>query len=438
MLKGNTQLIIRAETLEQQSREEIREKNYDAAVLLLEEAIQIYDKLGYTVQVENLRNRVASLKQLKEKTEDVQLILEENTSDKSDDEIITLEKKGNGVLEIARKLALDNKFDEALNRYNEALQIFESINSDFECKQILWQINEIKEYQRVQNSPNVKNINLNVKDIVTLSFAEKRRRKLQSGTYNQQSGGLKVEKKKSEALKDTNIKPDAARSKLFNQMREKSKKEMEAEQQKVSYLHAQEELRQKQMQEKREKYRLIQEQKKHADELQSEAERLLDEGNRYIRDKKYTEAKSSYLKSIDLFRKLGWTQQVGILEEELRNINRYKMEESKKQQQIQAIKQKEQEQYQKRIEETKSLQAQIKQEQSKIVTLSPESRSILTKIKLLKGKIEKEEKLGKIKRVLERYRIIIELYKSIPKEEADFSAEISAIESKITELKEKM
>ena len=67
MLKGNTQLIIRAETLEQQSREEIREKNYDAAVLLLEKAIQIYDKLGYTVQVENLRNRVASLKQLKEK-----------------------------------------------------------------------------------------------------------------------------------------------------------------------------------------------------------------------------------------------------------------------------------------------------------------------------------------------------------------------------------
>ena len=68
---------------------------------------------------------------------------------------------------------------------------------------------------------------------------------------------------------------------------------------------------------------------------------------------------------------------------------------------------------------------------------SPEVKKKLEKIKLLKEKAAKEEKLGKFPRVIGRYEYILELYKSIPKDIIDLSAEILEIEKKLSIIRTK-
>jgi hypothetical protein len=69
--------------------------------------------------------------------------------------------------------------------------------------------------------------------------------------------------------------------------------------------------------------------------------------------------------------------------------------------------------------------------------LPPEMRRNLEKITHLLEKAEKEEKQNNYKRVIGRYKYILELYHLIPNDLIDFTAEVSEIEKKLAELKNK-
>jgi hypothetical protein len=64
----------------------------------------------------------------------------------------------------------------------------------------------------------------------------------------------------------------------------------------------------------------------------------------------------------------------------------------------------------------------------------PEIKAKLEKIELIKEKADKEESLNKLGRVLERYKYILKLYLSIPKETVDLTQKISNIKQKISQL----
>ncbi|MFX1493093.1 MAG: hypothetical protein ACFFBZ_02295, partial [Promethearchaeota archaeon] len=167
-------LLKQAEDLEKQSKNEIKNKNYNVAISCLLNAKDIYTRLGLTGQVGILLKEIVRLKNLaKEEVRPVFLKKEEikpnfpkkeeiksrsptiDITPPKDTEIKmeingkdVLESKGNRLLEEARYLALNDELNESIKMYNEAYDIFKKINHTYECKQILWQINEIKEYQK--------------------------------------------------------------------------------------------------------------------------------------------------------------------------------------------------------------------------------------------------------------------------------------------------
>ena len=158
-----------------------------------------------------------------------------------------------------------------------------------------------------------------------------------------------------------------------------------------------------------------------------------------INNGEFNEAKDFYKKAIEIFKTLGWYDQVDILYTEIKNLEKYKTDylkkrtyESRKQQQTEEYLQKRtdaliQEKNQKDALKLASMQG-----------LPPGIKNILEKINMLKDKAEKEEKASKYERALNRYRYILELYDTIPSDKIDVTKDVSEIEETIIELKDKI
>lgn len=102
------------------------------------------------------------------------------------------------------------------------------------------------------------------------------------------------------------------------------------------------------------------------------------------------------------------------------------------------LKTKNEAQFQQRIDKvlTEKKRYEHKQIES-LKEIPPQIKGKLEKINLLKEKVEKELKLGRIERVKGRYEYIIELYKSIPKSIVNSSFEILEIERILSSLGDK-
>ncbi|MFX0058592.1 MAG: hypothetical protein ACFE85_16460 [Candidatus Hodarchaeota archaeon] len=432
MQNRNDDLLKEAEDLENQSKIEIINKNYDSAISLLLKAKDIYSQVGLTGQVGILIREIIRLRNLN--AEEKKLIkpakiFVEDVKIEDDKEF---ENKGNIFLEEARELALDGDLNEAIKVYNDAYNIFKKVNSEFECKQILWQINEIREYQKWEDSHKSKGIKVAVKDIVALSTAEKRRLKIQKELETKK----KVEKltKKPKIVEEEKIQP-----KLFQELTEKAKIEEERKRVEKIILQEQQELRKEKIIERGEKLRQIREKKKREESLLKEAEENLDKAKQSIKKNLFDEAKLYYENAIGLFNELGWYNQVKTLQRELFNINVYKKEAEQKLQHEIMLKQRSHEEFQKRVTSTLSEQKIYQEKQLKrLSALPPEIKNKLEKAKLIKEKAEKEEELKRYSRVIGRYEYLLELYESIPSDFVDLSEEISEVEKKISELKEKL
>jgi hypothetical protein len=421
-----------AEDLENLSKIEIKKNNYDSAISLLLQAKDIYSQLGLTGQVGILIREIVRLRNLnlnKKKVIEppktfIQKIKEENNK--------KTENTGIELLENARNFALEGDLNEAIKFYNDAYNLFKKMNSDFECKQILLQINEIKEYQKWEQSNKSKGVKVTVKDIVALSNAEKRRLKIQEQLEPKKQ--LKIVQSEPKVVKEERIEP-----KLFQQLTEKAKLEEEMKKRELMILQEQQELRKQKIRERGEKLREIQEKKKREESLIKEAEQNLDKAKDCLNKNKFDEAKLYYEKAIEIFNELGWFNQVKTIQRELFNIDVYKKEKEKKLQQEIFIKQKTEEEFQKRVVKTLSEQYTYQEQQlKKLSVLPPDIKIKLDKANLIKEKIKKEKELKNYSRVLGRYQYLLELYKSIPKDNIDLSEEISEIEKKISELKEKL
>jgi len=441
-------LIKEAEELEKQSKIEIKNKNYDSAISLLLKAKDLYTQLGLTGQVGIVIKEVVRLKNLKrdqkipatpsvDEIPNAETLIPNTPYSKEakpaiKKDTVPLETKGNQILEEARNLAIQDNFTQAIKLYNEAYTLFKKLNHTYECKQILWQINEIKEYQRWGQHRKSKGMNVAVKDIVSLAAAEKRRLTIQKS----------LEEPKRERLTRIEpkiIEPEIEKHKLFQQISAKAKEAEVKKKIHSTILQEQQEKRKQLREERREKLKNIQEEKKREDLLTKNAEELLDKGNKSIQKKQYDDAKSYYEQAIEIFSNLGWHNQVKTLQSELRNLSIYKIEEERKMQQANFTKQQSQEKFQKRISSMLSEQERFKEKQmERMMMLPPEIKSKLEKAKLIKEKAEKEEKMDKFERVINRYQYILDLYKSIHKDSIDLSEEISNTEKIISELKKKL
>ena len=451
-------LLKQAEELEKESKNEIKNKKYNAAISLLLNAKDIYARLGLTGQVGILLKEIVRLKNLEKeepkpaslKKEELKPIVLKKEELKStsptiditppiDTKIImeingkdVLESKGTQLLEEARYLALNNELNESIKIYNEAYDIFKKINHTYECKQILWQINEIKEYQKWGKSRKAKGIQVPVKDIISLAAAEKRRlwiqNQLQKGN---RAGSVQTDESKTKAKE----KKETKSYKLFEQRIKKEKLEEERRTAELKLLKEQQEQRKQITGEREEKIRKLREQKQTEDTLRKIAEDFLDIAKKSVQRRVYDEAKLNYEKAIEIFTGLGWSSQVKVLKQELWNVDRYKKEHEEKVESYALSRQKSEEEFQKRV---KTMKSDYIKYQDRVVEqmrdLPSEVKAKLEKIDLLKEKAAKEESLNKLGRVLERYKYILKLYLSIPKETIDLTDEVSNIKQKISQL----
>ena len=450
MLNRDTELLKEAEELEKQSKIAIRDKNYGLAIQVLMKAKDTYTKIGLTGQVSIIIKEIVRLKNLtrdadvsltlsKEKKSvpetrsQFKISLEKIKETKSEDTSIS-EANGYQILENARVLALEDKYEEATKLYNEAYSLFKHLNYDYECKQILWQINEIREYQRWAQLRKSKGIQLNLRDIVSLASAERRRKKIQKGLGVRKTpieiAGVKPKKTRE---------PPKTTRKLFEQMKVNDQREENLKKQTYSIAIEQQEQRKLKSKEQRDKIQLYREKKKQEEELISKGQEILGKGNQKLKQKDYDAAKVLYTQAIELFTQLGWHDQITILQKELYNIDLYKKEEELKLKKASYSKIKEEQDFQKRVSEVlnEKQKYQVKQ-QERQRALSPEIKSKLEKVELVRAKADKEESMNKFSRVLARYQYILSMYNSIPKDIVDLSEQISEVEQKILDLKAKL
>lgn len=453
MPSQNADLLKKTEQLIFQSKIAIRNKNYTSAISSLLIAKDIYTKLGLTGEIGIVIKEIVRLKNL-EKEESVSLTVSKNkfitpndripfkshlnneTVVQSEDNQIS-EIKGNEVLETARNLAIEDKFDESVKLYNKAYNIFNQLNYKYECKQILWQINEIKEYQRWGQFRKSKGIQVPLKDIVALASAERRRQKIQKGLGVVRKpielAGHKLEKQKDPVI------VQHKKYKLFEQMKKSEEMEKELANRSISMVQEQDNQRNQKWKEQQNKLKLLREKKMQEEALTAKAQDLLSKANQNLQQKDYDEAKSLYRQAIELFTQLGWRDQITVLRNELLNIDRYKKEEELKLERATLKKLEAEQEFQKKISsvlsEKQRYEAKLQQRQ---MALSPEIQNKLEKAELIKAKAEKEESLNKFSRVLARYQYILQLYESIPKDSIDLSIKVSEIEQKILELKAKL
>jgi len=453
MPSQNADILKKAEQLTFQSKIAIRNKNYSSAISSLLIARDLYTKLGLTGEVGIVIKEIVRLKNLK-KEESASLTvfkdqfitpndripikssLNSEKVAKSEDNQIS-EIKGNEILEIARKLVLEDKLEESVKLYNNAYNIFKQISYNYECKQILWQINEIKEYQRWAQLRKSKGIQVPLKDIVALASAERRRQRIQSGLGVGRKpielAGSKLEKQKDPVI------TQRKKYKLFEQMKKSEEMEKEIANRSISMVQEQYDQRNQKSKEQQNKLKLFREKKMQEEALTAKAQDLLSKGNQSLQQKDYDEAKSLYKQAIELFIQLGWRDQITHLRNELLNIDRYKKEEELKLERVTLKKLKEEQEFQIKVSSVLSEKQKYKSKlQQKQLALSPEIKNKLEKAELTKAKAEKEESMNKFSRVLARYQYILQLYESIPKDSIDLSIKVSEIEQKILELKAKL
>ncbi|MBD3193448.1 MAG: hypothetical protein GF317_00220 [Candidatus Lokiarchaeota archaeon] len=337
--------------------------------------------------------------------------------------------------------ALDNgnncinhkEFDKAKGYYKKSIELFTMMGWGHQVNILKKELDNIDSYK--ENYLATKRLN------------QKKNEGIQE-QYNQRENSLLTQRKKfmNEMKKDLRKAPfDDNKEELS--MAEKIRRERyrkthesiikaQQEEEFKNKISEKETWQEKKRSEERERLRKISEKKKKEELLLKEAEEKMDQGRYLVDQHKYDEAKILYKKAVDLFKTLGWFNQADTLYEEIKNLERYKREYIEKQRLENIRKKKEEEKYNKRVESLMNEQRhKERQRLIELSTLSPELQQSLQKAELLLKKAEKEEDLGKIRRVLSRYNYILTLYKKIPPEKLDLRSEIAEIEKKISLLK---
>jgi len=168
-------------------------------------------------------------------------------------------------------------------------------------------------------------------------------------------------------------------------------------------------------------------------------DKAVDLGKLAVKRKDFNTAKKWYKDSIDIFKDLKLFDVVGELYKERENIENLKVEHLKSvRQQAQAQELKEGK-FQKRVDDILTEKEKAEEERRAIIRALPRDiQEKLEKAKMLMEKAEKETQMNKYQRAIERYQIIIDLYRSIPKDTIDLSKNVAEIELILSDLNSKI
>ncbi len=131
---------IEARDLEEKARQLLRDKDYDAALTTYEKAIDIYGHMGWQGQVGILKKEIERIQTMKKFfTESAPGDAQMSDREKSYD----LEKKANNLLKKAQDAASEQRLQEGLDLYQQALPLFEGLGFDYQIQKVRWEIQKI-------------------------------------------------------------------------------------------------------------------------------------------------------------------------------------------------------------------------------------------------------------------------------------------------------
>jgi len=170
------------------------------------------------------------------------------------------------------------------------------------------------------------------------------------------------------------------------------------------------------------------------DELEKKAEELEKNSKEEFNNKKFVLAISLLEEAKEIYSTLGFQGKIGMINKriaQMKNLIRFEKQDT-------VVQTKSKQDFQKRVQKVISEEKRYEDKKAAVQKApSPEMKNLLEKIKMLKEKAEKEEKLNKFSRVIGRYEYILELYKSIPTDIMDLSKEIIQIENKLSVIRTK-
>jgi len=169
------------------------------------------------------------------------------------------------------------------------------------------------------------------------------------------------------------------------------------------------------------------------DELEKEAENLERQSKEEFNNKNFISAISLLEETKEIYSKLGFQGKIRMITQriaQLKNLIKYEKQDI-------VVRTRGEAEFQQRVGDVLEEREQVIEKKiSEQKILPPEMKIKLEQIGMIEEKAEKEEKLGKISRVIGRYEYILEIFKSIPKEVMNFSNEINRIEKKILTLRQ--
>ena len=373
MSKYDVELEKEAEELKKQAKEEVGQKNYDLAILLLMDAKDIYIQLGFQGQINMMDKQIARYKNVVDFEKKTQ-VNKKTFSDKQ-----KLEAEGNSLLQIKSKksgveLSIAEKRRIKLQELREKEEARGKIDRE-----------RTENRQRMEKA-----------------IEEERQQKVIT-----QTEGMRKKAELQQKRTQTPVKSQFDRK----------KREQDEKEKKMQMLREQ----------KKQKEILLNQ----ADNALDQGKKLVD-SKQYSEAKPfYQEAielftKLGWAQQVDVLkhelRNIDKYDEEYKKKKEAELINREKKEAEFQQRVDQLLEEK------KKKEEEKL---------AKLRALPPQMQQNLEKAKMLVEKAEKEVGLKKYQRAISRYQYIIELYQSIPTDKLDLSVDISEINKKIVDLEGK-
>jgi hypothetical protein len=426
---------IEARDLEEKARQHLRDRDYDAALSTYNKAIDIYARMGWQGQVGIIKKEIERIQTMKKFfAESAPADTQKPDREKS----YELEKKANNLLKKAQDAAFQQQFQEALNLYKQALQIFEGLNFEYQCQKIRWEIQKLDELIKSGGIPQVQP-----------SIAEEREERLErERILKEQKRKLQESIRERERLDAAKAKDQVILPRTFPTAVKDS--EVPAKQTPVPPVEAP-----RQMSEQRraqlEKMKELEEKKKREKEIETKAFDLMDQAKKQADLGKFSDARNLYLESIKFLQQGSWTNQIDTVKREIAELKEREEEFRKKQEQGKArreaqdrdfqaklqdlqqkseLEEKARSEARRKLEEKRRLAGEelyrqreedIRKEKDKLAKLDEERRKAkspeyVKKVQLADmtlAKAQKFENAGKLDMAIDRYKYLLELYKEL-------------------------
>ncbi|MHA1393553.1 MAG: hypothetical protein ACTSRZ_08620 [Promethearchaeota archaeon] len=403
----------KADELINQAKKFISEKKYDDAILLYEEAIDLYRDLGWIGQVGILRKQIIKLESLKNIFAKEQIKEKEEKLNK-----FKMEKEADKLAKKAKNLAFMNKFEEAIENYEKVIKIYENLGYSFQIKRFLWEIEKIKDKMKKQkeNQPRLdKQDNsilndINQKSPTALSFKERAQleKELHKKAEAEKIAWIEEKQKEKEKILEE-------RRKKLEELKRKKESEFEKWINEQEIIH--QAIQKENFEEEYKRLKQIEIKKLKRKKAIDEANKLLDEAKKYADNLQFEDAKKLYANAAVKFEEAGWKDQANLIRNEIGLL----IEKEKQLKEKEKLKELEKIKKQKELEEIiqkkkqEELQKEIEKEQIKN-QFSPEE---LKKIELAEFNIDKakqEANKSKYEKAIKRLEYAHEILISIKKE----------------------